>query len=332
MVPSPDDLAPQLASQRSANLLRLLGSWPLRATVSLALVLLFLWNLNWTEVAASFAAADKLLLVAAFAALALTPLLIAERWRNTAIASQILLSRGFFVRATYGSMFVGQFLPAAIGFDAARLGFLWRQKVPLRPGIQSIAADRFAGVSAILILMLAGMPFTLYLLPPPAVLSTLAIAALLVSGFTTLLLLDKFPLPTWSRREATNRLLAIVSDVRATVRTREAAFALGYGIGIHALCILAVLLLAQAFGHALQYFYLLTVISFATFAALLPISLNGWGVREGTMVIALSLFSIGPDVALMISVLYGVGLAMASLPGSLAWHHFKSAHSGSPKS
>jgi uncharacterized membrane protein YbhN (UPF0104 family) len=80
-----------------------------------------------------------------------------------------------------------------------------------------------------------------------------------------------------------------------------------------------VLLLAHSFGYALQFLDLLTVVSFAIFAAVLPLSFNGWGVREGAMMLGMSILAVNRDAALMISFLYGVGLALASLPGSVSW-------------
>ena len=281
-------------------------------------------SVNWPQIALSLAAADKQYIAAAFALLFLVPLMVAERWRNTALASDIGLSRGFFLRATYAAVFVGQFLPAGIGVDAVRLGLLWKKKLALQPAVQSIAVDRIIGISSILALMLVGMPFAMYRLPPSALLPTALIAILLVCSFALLLFLDVLPLPKWLRRGWVNRLLSVLPPARAALKTPQVALALGYGVGLHALSILAVLFLARAFGYSLAYQDLLTVVSFTIFTALLPISFNGWGVREGAMVVALSLLAVTREAALMISFLFGIGSAIASLPGSVSWHNLDS--------
>jgi uncharacterized membrane protein YbhN (UPF0104 family) len=314
------------ARLRGARWRRLLLGGPLKAVLSLALVALLVATVDWGRIAASLAAADASYLLAALVALGLTTPLAAERWRAAGHASRIRLPVGFFLRATYAAVFAGQFLPAGVGVDAARLGFLWHQKVPLRPAVQSLALDRLAGVGAILFLMLAGMPFALPLLPAPAVAPVLGAALLLVAACGGLLLMDRLPFPQRLRTGRVGHLLTLVADTRAAVATRNAAVAFACGVGIHALCILAVLLLARAFGHALDFHELLTVVSFAIFAALLPISFNGWGVREGAMVLGLSLLAVGRDTALLISFLYGVAAALVVLPGSLSWHRLKPKH------
>lgn len=51
----------------------------------------------------------------------------------------------------------------------------------------------------------------------------------------------------------------------------------------------------------------------------LPISVAGWGVREGAMVAFLALAGIDGDGALALSILYGLVLALTSLPGAIMW-------------
>ena len=311
---------PVTASARSIFLKHLRAGWQLKACISLALIILLARDVDWAKLADSLAVTNKRYIAAAFALLSLAPIMTAERWRNAALASNVRLSRMLFLRATYAAVFVGQFLPAGVGVDVARLGILWKKKVPLRLAAQSIIVDRIIGVSSILILMLTGMPFAMHRLPPSAVLPTVLVIGLLVAAFASLLFMDRLPLPQWLRRRQIESLFSLLSPARDAMRTPQVALAFGYGIGLHAACILAVLFLAQAFGYSLQYRDLLTVVSFTIFAALLPISFNGWGVREGSMIIALSLLSVSKEAALVISFLFGIGSAISSLPGSVSWH------------
>ncbi|HEX9180956.1 MAG TPA: lysylphosphatidylglycerol synthase transmembrane domain-containing protein, partial [Burkholderiales bacterium] len=149
---------------------RMLLGWPLKAALSLGLIAVLFAAVDWQRIRASLATSDAASIWAALAALFLTMPLVAERWHAAGRASRIHLPVGFFLRATYAAVFAGQFLPAGVGVDAARLGFLWHQKVPLRQAVQSLALDRLAGVGGILFLMFAGMPFAVSLLPEAVVL------------------------------------------------------------------------------------------------------------------------------------------------------------------
>jgi len=51
----------------------------------------------------------------------------------------------------------------------------------------------------------------------------------------------------------------------------------------------------------------------------LPISIAGWGVREGSMVAAFALVGVPGDAALALSILFGLIVAAISLPGGVLW-------------
>ena len=302
----------------------LLGG-PGRTALSLALVAYLGWGLDWRRVLQALVAADRSLIAAALVPLALIPPLAAERWRAACLALAIRRSRRFFVPATYAAMFAGQFLPSGIGVDAVRLALSWRQDIPLRGGVQAIAIDRIAGVTALLVLMYAGLPFALGLLPPGASAPIAGVTALTAIACFALLFVDRLPLPRQLRSGWAGRLLSLVADVRAAIGTPQALAALGCGIAAHLLSVCVVLLLAQAFGYSLRFTDLLTVIAVAIFAAMLPISFNGWGVREGAMMLGLSLLAVPRDVAVMISFMYGLGGVLCALPGSVTWFHLRHA-------
>jgi len=48
-----------------------------------------------------------------------------------------------------------------------------------------------------------------------------------------------------------------------------------------------------------------------------PISVGGWGVREGAMVTALGLVNIAPSVALAVSIQFGLIMLVVGLPGGV---------------
>ena len=53
--------------------------------------------------------------------------------------------------------------------------------------------------------------------------------------------------------------------------------------------------------------------------SMLPISIGGWGVREGALVVALHGFGISAEDALLPSVLFGLCAVLATLPGGILW-------------
>ena len=52
---------------------------------------------------------------------------------------------------------------------------------------------------------------------------------------------------------------------------------------------------------------------------MLPISMSGWGVRESSMIAVLGGMGVDPGRAVIPSILFGLCIAVAALPGGLVW-------------
>lgn len=58
---------------------------------------------------------------------------------------------------------------------------------------------------------------------------------------------------------------------------------------------------------------------FTTIRRPATVSNGGWGLREGLMVVALGLAGVPPDAALSVSILFGLAMIVAGLPGGVLW-------------
>lgn len=74
--------------------------------------------------------------------------------------------------------------------------------------------------------------------------------------------------------------------------------------------------LAMGMDIKIDPLFFVTIMPAIAFVSALPISIGGWGVREGMMVAGLSLFSVEPDSAVALSISYGLaGLLVALVCG-----------------
>jgi hypothetical protein len=69
----------------------------------------------------------------------------------------------------------------------------------------------------------------------------------------------------------------------------------------------------------LEWHNMLFIVPFVTLASAIPISIAGWGVREGIMVVSLGYLGVVPEQALVLSILYGVLMLVSSIPGLIIW-------------
>ena len=86
---------------------------------------------------------------------------------------------------------------------------------------------------------------------------------------------------------------------------------------VHTLSAVAMVVLASGLGLPLTLLDCVLLIPPITLLAAVPVSISGWGVREGVMVGALSLLGIRPEPALALSILLGFGVLANGLIGLL---------------
>ena len=77
-------------------------------------------------------------------------------------------------------------------------------------------------------------------------------------------------------------------------------------ISIHVFSIIAVLMLSKGLELEIAWVGIVLVVPLATLFMLIPISIAGWGVREGVMIVGLGYLSVLPEQALALSILYGL--------------------------
>jgi uncharacterized membrane protein YbhN (UPF0104 family) len=145
---------------------------------------------------------------------------------------------------------------------------------------------------------------------------SVALVAILAFG----LCVDLLPLPrTLIDRWWIKGILNLIKRVREGVLSRAGLAALGLSALIHVSTVIVVWLIALGLGVSLTPLAAFVVVPVAILASAVPVSLNGWGVREGVMVAGLALFGVASGDALLISVLLGFGVILSVLPGSITW-------------
>jgi glycosyltransferase 2 family protein len=87
----------------------------------------------------------------------------------------------------------------------------------------------------------------------------------------------------------------------------------------HLLNVLVFWILGQSLGLTMTFDQWFIVVPTVLLVSMLPISVGGWGVREGAMVVVLHGFGISAEDALLPSVLFGLCAVVATLPGGVLW-------------
>ena len=236
--------------------------------------------------------------------------LSAWRWRYTAKRLGLNLSLRDAVREYYLAIFINQVCPGGIVGDLSRA---WRhaRTAETGPAVRAVILERLSGQMVMIVLSLG------------------AVAALpedligdVPYGWVLLVILSLVTVVVMTvvrRRLSENESLVgkLLHDARMAVCSREAlpSQLISSSI-IVASYLLTFVIAARAIGSYTPLATLVPLIPIVLLAMLLPISIAGWGVREGVAAFLWAAAGLSAVEGAAISATYGLLILISSLPGA----------------
>ncbi|MCE2509632.1 MAG: flippase-like domain-containing protein [Alphaproteobacteria bacterium] len=249
------------------------------------------------------------------------------RWAGILAGIEINLRLREVFRMVLIGLFFNQALPSTIGGDAVRAWQIHRTVASVGLALRSVILDRLAGLAGLILLVAIVLPFLFRITASGVAHATilgLITAAAAVLGMV--LVFDRLPLTSLFGRFH-GFLVHLSGDARRLLLMSRRAFpVLGFSILIHVFSALAVFCLAQGFGIAVDIVECLVLVPPVVLLMLLPISLAGWGVREGAMIAALGFVDVPASEALLLSIAFGLAVLLTNLPGGAVWLFTRASH------
>ncbi|CCQ72831.1 lysylphosphatidylglycerol synthase transmembrane domain-containing protein [Magnetospira sp. QH-2] len=216
--------------------------------------------------------------------------------------------------------FFNQVLPSAVGGDAVRIYKAFKSGLTFSQAFNGVMLERLATVFALVLLVAAIQPLLLSRIDAPSVewlFPLMAVGG--VFGIALLMSLDRLPKRLHDLR-VVRGLAALARDARRLfLNPKEGLGSLVVAILGHVNVSLSVWVLANGMGLPVDPLDCILLFPPVLLVLTLPISIAGWGVREGAMVTAFGLVGVSNEGALALSLVFGgVGL-VAALPGGLVW-------------
>ncbi len=259
-------------------------------------------------------------LVGACALVALAVVCNAYRWRAITRCLDHGVSARTAVVGYFESMFFNQILPTGIGGDAIRVVRAYDSGVMAGWAVVGVLIDRAFGLLAVgLILVLAyGIGGTA--IAGSTLFSWLALAAVVVvagAAFAAWLgtFAARLALPRW-----TTPLVSLLVAFTQVMRDRAGMVAVALTLLASSAAMAAALVAcASSVGFQLGLWDGVIIMQGVLLAALAPISIGGWGVREGALILLFAPRGVGADQAIAVSVLFGLVLTAIGLVGAVVW-------------
>jgi len=217
------------------------------------------------------------------------------------------------------SYFLLQVTPSTIGADAVRITALRSVQGAWSGKISSVVVDRAYGVLSLAGLAVAGAAFFAGRVDAvtAALVAIATMCAAVIAGFVV----SRIRLPRRYLRLQLVRLLVrtVTSTVNSFSDVELAARAVIYSLLTHGLCAGAFALCFWSIRPAASFDPLvIAAFPLVSLVALLPISVNGWGVRELAL-LALLGPTVGQSETLTASLLFGVAYLLAGLVCGALW-------------
>jgi len=230
------------------------------------------------------------------------------------------------LKTSFVALWFNQLLPTGMGGDVVRVIIL-ADKCGRSRIIISALLDRMFGLFWMILIIMLFLPTVLYtqLGPEKSLLILVGCGGFLVLGL----------LPIWIRPRYCKKL-----DAAYPKRICRYISLLGHSM-CHVLTVkhlykfiiylalsffpyvVYVSLLGTSFGLKLTLMQYIAIVPVIFISMQIPISIGGWGVRELAALYVFTSMGISQEIAVIISILYGMGLLLTSIPGNFLWWQSK---------
>lgn len=239
----------------------------------------------------------------------------------TAVRWRLLLGGAQPVGRIFSLCLIGSFfnhlLPGAVGGDAVKVYYLYRETQQGGKSLASVFMDRYIGYFGLLSIGLAsgiaafrdlaavGMQWV-----APALFASFLAGSLLVFGLRI------------GRRFAS--VANFYDFFHETLRNRP-VMAKAYAISllIQTLTILSVSLIARGLGQSPSFAALFVFVPIVITVMMVPVSISGLGLREGAFVLLFGLTGVPAEASASISFLWFLSIAAASLLGLVEYLRYR---------
>lgn len=298
-----------------------------KALITLAIIWYLLQGMELGAIVHHALSIDTVYIVIASVLGLLISVVASVRWYYVLQATGHRLTWYRTLQLTMVGTFFNQILPSAMGGDLVRIPYAHQSGLPLGSAINSVILDRVVAMLALILLVLVSLPLALSVLNASHARWTLiAVAA---GGLTaTAVLLCFAQMPARFRHSIFKPIITLSLSLREAVAGRPALAVLVSGIVVHLVRVVSVYVIAVGMHLDIVFSDCLILVPPALLITVLPISVGGWGVREGAFVIAFGFVGLPPEQAFALSVVFGITILIAALFGAPFWVFLRKSKPG----
>ena len=288
----------------------------LKAIVSLVLLIWLGYSIQWQELGQILLDIKLYWLTVALGGIIVSMIISTYKWQMVLKAQGFKLDWVELWKAYWAGIFMNNFLPSSIGGDALRIYRVNEMTGNVSAATVSVIMERVLAISGIALVGMAGAIATgktgdgIWLL---------FIILLLVTIFLTVLLLSRFSLK-WEKARRLAQFLEGMANQGKSFRKHWPK--LGVVVALSILFQIAVVGVNYSIFLAfnltgLGWWDACYLVPVTSAIAMIPVSINGYGVREGAYVTMLAGYQVSSTIAFSTSLLFAFLVSLCSLYGGI---------------
>ncbi len=280
----------------------------IRLTFTTILLVLLLQSLSWTTLLTMLTHVRHGIILVAVVVGASGVVLSAYQWRSLLRAQHIRIDLADLINLYMVGVAFSHFLPTGMGGDAVKALHVGREANNSAGSACAVVMCRVTGFCGML---LVALPVLLIWHEqfPSGLMTWFALLSLLVSVMMGGTFLSAILLPRWFKgRWARYRILASAVRIGQAIKMsashpRTMGIAIAYGLAFWVIAILNCYCYADALGIAAPLTFYCVAVPLIALVSFLPISINGFGLRESAYVYVFAAVHTSSTMALLLALL-----------------------------
>jgi glycosyltransferase 2 family protein len=302
--------------------------WLIKIAVSAVLLTVLFSRVDLSALWLRARTASPLWLAAAVGLYLLMVLVSAWRWRLLLAAAEVRLTLRRLFTSFLVATFFNNFLPSNIGGDVIRIADTAKPAGSKTIATLIVLADRAIGLLGLLLVAALGASLATQL-PGTGVVGPSILWAILAAGIAVASLVVWHPSllvgvlrpiqrlhPEWIG-ERLDRLDGVMAGLRGSPGSIGRCF-LG-AIAVQLVLVAFYLSVARSMAIPVAYWQLALIVPMAFLMQMLPVSINGFGVREATFAYYFTRIGLSIEQALLVSFMGAAMIILFSVSGAVAY-------------
>lgn len=288
--------------------------------VTVFLLYVIFSGVDWQAFRATIARTDIFLFAVSFLIMAGRNVFAAIRWKLLLASDGLVFPVFTLLRFYFIGYFFNFFLPTVIGGDIARGYYLYTRCRKKKETIGTILVERLLGITVMAVLAIIATIVGFQVLQDPMV----RLVVLIPSFFVVFLFIFfciinarlLYKLPEWMQNRI-SRIIRMVEHLRGYKYPRVMIPAFAYTALLQGTGIVAVYLIGVSVHSHTGFYYYLVFLPVIWIITMIPVSINGLGLREGAFVFLFCSAGMERETAVFISVLYLFQVLLIGVTGSV---------------